>query len=107
MIRQSSTPRSRPQLVSDNAPDQGPADPATSESTAARLKSFVDRIERLNEEKAATNADISEVFKEAKGTGFEPKVMKIIIRKRAMNQADRAEQEELIDLYMKALGMSV
>jgi uncharacterized protein (UPF0335 family) len=91
----------------DTAIDQGPADAATSDSSAARLKSFVERIERLEEEKAATAADIKEVYAEAKGTGFDVKVMRQIVRVRKMDQADRREQEELLDLYMRALGMTV
>jgi uncharacterized protein (UPF0335 family) len=91
----------------DTALDQGPADAATSDSSAARLKSFIERIERLEEEKAATANDIKEVYAEAKGTGFDAKVMRQIVRVRKMDQADRAEQEELLDLYMRALGMTV
>ncbi len=87
--------------------DQGPADTATSDSAAVRLKSFVERIERLEEEKAATGADIKEVFAEAKGCGFDVKIMRQIIRLRKMDAADRAEQEELLDLYKRALGMLV
>jgi uncharacterized protein (UPF0335 family) len=87
--------------------DQGPADTATSDSSAARLKSFIERIERLEEEKAATAADIKEVYSEAKGTGFEVKVMRQIIKLRKMESDARREQEELLDLYMRALGMLV
>lgn len=106
MIKQAHSPRTGPKLVTDNALDQGLADAATTDSSAARLKSFVERVERLNEEKAATNNDIKEVYAEAKGTGFDVPALKIIIRKRAMNQADRAEQEEIVDLYMRTLGMT-
>jgi uncharacterized protein (UPF0335 family) len=91
----------------DTALDQGPADAATSDSSATRLKSFIERIERLEEEKAATANDIKEVYAEAKGTGFDAKVMRQIVRVRKMDQADRREQEELLDLYMRALGMTV
>jgi uncharacterized protein (UPF0335 family) len=91
----------------DTALDQGPADAATSDSSAARLKSFVERIERLEEEKAATAADIKEVYAEAKGTGFDIKIVRQVIRLRKMEQADRIEQEELLDLYQRALGMIV
>jgi len=90
-----------------DALDQGPADAATSDSSAARLKSFIERIERLEEEKAATAADIKEVYAEAKGTGFEVKIMRQIIRLRKMESDVRREQEELLDLYMRALGMAV
>jgi uncharacterized protein (UPF0335 family) len=70
-----------------------------------RLKSFVERIERLEEEKAALAADIKDVFAEAKGTGFDTKIMRQIIRLRKMDRADMQEQETLLDLYKRALGM--
>jgi len=93
--------------MSDTALDQGAADAATTDSAAARLKSFVERIERLEEEKAVTTADIAEVYSEAKGTGFDPTIMRQVIRIRKMEQADRIEQEELLALYKRALGMIV
>ena len=68
-----------------------------------RLRSFIERVERLNEEVRALNADKSEIFKEAKATGFDPKTMKRCIQLRAMDTADRDEQEHLTDLYMRAL----
>jgi len=70
-----------------------------------RLRSFVERIERLEEEKTALSADIREVYSEAKGTGFDIKVLRQIIRLRKMDQSDRQEQEQLLDLYMRALDM--
>ncbi len=91
----------------DTALDQGPADAATTDSSAARLKSFIERIERLEEEKAGIAADIKEVYAEAKGTGFDIKIMRQIVRLRKMESADRQEQEELLDVYMRALGMVV
>jgi uncharacterized protein (UPF0335 family) len=94
-------------IMPDNVLDQGPADAATSDSSAARLKSFIERVERLEEEKAGIANDIKEVYAEAKGTGFDVKIMRQIVRLRKMEQADRAEQEELLDLYMRALGMTV
>ena len=72
---------------------------------AERLRSFVERIERLEEEKAALAADIREVYAEAKATGFDTKIMRQVIRLRRMEQADRNEQEELLTLYLSALGM--
>ena len=72
---------------------------------AERLRSFVERIERLEEEKAALAADIKDVFAEAKGTGFDTKIMRQIIRLRKMDRADMQEQETLLDLYKRALGM--
>lgn len=75
------------------------------EIAAQRLKSFVERIERLEAEKADLAADIREIFSEAKGTGFDTKTMRQIIRLRKMEHADRQEQEALLDLYKSALGM--
>ena len=70
-----------------------------------RLKSFVDRIERLEEERAALTADIREVYSEAKGTGFDTKIMRQVVRMRKLDKADRQEQEAILDLYLSALGM--
>jgi uncharacterized protein (UPF0335 family) len=70
-----------------------------------RLKSFVERIERLEEEKQALAGDIREVYSEAKGTGFDVKVLRQIIRLRKMDSSDRSEMEELIDVYKRALEM--
>lgn len=73
--------------------------------TADQLRSYIERIERLEEEKATLAADIREVFAEAKGNGFDTKIMRQVIRLRKMEQADRQEQEELLELYKRALGM--
>ncbi|HTP78413.1 MAG TPA: DUF2312 domain-containing protein [Rhizomicrobium sp.] len=69
------------------------------------LRSFIERIERLEEEKKALADDIREVYSEAKGTGFDTKVMRQVIRLRKMESADRQEQEAMLDLYLGALGM--
>jgi uncharacterized protein (UPF0335 family) len=74
---------------------------------ADRLRSFVERIERLEEEKAALTADIREVYAEAKGNGYDTKVMRQIIKLRKMETADRQEQEALLDLYKRAIGLTV
>ena len=73
--------------------------------SSERLQSFVERLERLEEEKAALSEDIKEVYSEAKSGGFDIKIMRQIVRLRKMNTADRREQEELLDLYKNALGM--
>ena len=73
---------------------------------ADRLRSFIERIERLEEEKSALTADIREVFAEAKSNGFDTKIMRQVVRLRKMESADREEQELLLDLYKRALGMS-
>jgi uncharacterized protein (UPF0335 family) len=69
------------------------------------LRSFIERIERLEEEKKALSDDIKEVYSEAKGTGFDTKVMRQVVRLRKMESADRQEQEAMLDLYLSALGM--
>lgn len=69
------------------------------------LRSFVERIERLEEEKKALADDIREIYSEAKGTGFDTKVMRQVVRLRKMESADRQEQEAMLDLYLSALGM--
>jgi uncharacterized protein (UPF0335 family) len=70
-----------------------------------RLKSFIERIERLEEEKRALAEDIKEVFAEAKGVGFDIKIMRQVIKLRRMDQDDLDEQEALLDTYKRALGM--
>ena len=70
-----------------------------------QLKSFIDRIERLEEERTALSADIREVFSEAKGTGFDTKIMRQIIRLRKMDKAEYQEQEALLDIYKQAMDM--
>ena len=71
-----------------------------------QLRSYIERIERLGEEKAALAADIREVFAEAKGNGFDVKIMRQAIRLRKLDKDDRDEQEAILDLYMRALGMT-
>jgi len=70
-----------------------------------RLKSFVERIERLEEDKRALAEDIKEVYSEAKGVGFDVKTIRALVRLRKMDEDARDEQEALLDLYMRALGM--
>jgi uncharacterized protein (UPF0335 family) len=70
-----------------------------------QLKSFIERIERLEEEKRALSADIKDVYTEAKGSGFDTNIMRQIIRIRRMDQDDVDEQETLLDIYKRALGM--
>ena len=70
-----------------------------------RLRSFVERIERLEEEKSVLMADIKEVYAEARNTGFDPKTMRKVIRLRKMDDSDRQEEEYLLDTYLSALGM--
>lgn len=72
---------------------------------AQQLRSFVERIERLEEEKAALATDIREVYSEAKGNGFDVKILRQVVRLRKIDQQDRQEQESILDLYKAALGM--
>lgn len=71
---------------------------------ADRLRSFIERVERLEEEKAAIQNDTKEVYAEAKGEGYDVKILRQVIRIRKMDRADRQEQEALLDLYLSALG---
>ena len=70
-----------------------------------RLKSIVERIERLAEERKALGSDIRDVFTEAKSAGFEPKVIRELLKLRKMDPDDLREQREMLDLYMHAVGM--
>jgi uncharacterized protein (UPF0335 family) len=70
-----------------------------------RLKSFIERIERLEEEKRVLAEDIKEVYAEAKGTGFDPKIMRQVIRIRKRDKDELDEEESLLDVYKRALGM--
>ncbi len=70
-----------------------------------QLRSIVERIERLEEEKAATAADIKEVYGEAKGNGFDTKTLRQVVRIRKQDKAERQEAEAILELYLHALGM--
>jgi len=71
-----------------------------------QLKAFVERIERLEEEKKATSDDIRDVYAEAKGTGFDTKALRSIVRLRKLDTDERREQQEVLDTYLNALGMA-
>lgn len=75
------------------------------EFVAARLKSIVDRVERLEEEKSAIGVDIKDIFTEAKSAGFDVKVLRHVIRLRKKSDNERDEEETLLALYKSALGM--
>ena len=72
---------------------------------STRLNSLIERIERLEEEKKGISSDIRDIYAEAKGVGFDVKIMKAIIKLRKMNQAARDEQEFLLETYRKALNV--
>ena len=73
-------------------------------SAQGRLKSFIERVERLEEDKAAVSNDIKEVFLEAKGEGFDVKTLRKVIRLKKQDKAKRQEEEALLDLYIEAIG---
>lgn len=73
--------------------------------SAQRLKSFIERVERLEEEKAALAGDIREVYAEAKSAGFDVKVLRQVVRLRKLDKADRQQQEALLETYLRALDM--
>ena len=70
-----------------------------------RLRSFIERIERLEEEKAALGADIREVYAEAKGNGYDVKALRQVVKLRKVDEADRREADLVLSTYMRALGM--
>ncbi len=82
------------------------ADIAETGVAADELKQFIERIERLEEEKKGISDDIRDVFAEAKGNGFDTKVMRQVIRLRKKEPAERQEEEAILDLYLHALGMA-
>jgi uncharacterized protein (UPF0335 family) len=82
-------------------------DVSSAEGVAAdELKQFIERLERLEEEKAGIMGDIKEVFAELKGRGFDSKAVRTILRIRKQDHSERQEQEAILELYMQALGMA-
>ncbi len=79
---------------------------STENVSAEQLRLFIERIERLEEDKKGIADDIKDVYGEAKGTGFDTKTMRSIIRLRAMEKAARQEQEALLETYKAALGLT-
>lgn len=84
---------------------ENPAAAVLGDSGITRLRSFIERIERLEEEKKGLQDDIKEVYAEAKGTGFDPKYMRIIVKLRKMDKSEIQEQDEMIEVYRLALGL--
>ena len=72
---------------------------------SGHLKAFIERIERLEEEKRALSEDVKEVYSEAKGVGYDVKIMRKIVSLRRQDKHKRREEEEILDLYLSALGM--
>ncbi len=71
-----------------------------------QLRAFIERIERMEEEKAAIAADIKEIYAEAKGNGFDVKALRTVVRLRMQDGEERKEHEALVDLYRDALGLA-
>ena len=86
-------------------PDGSPAQENVGGIAAEALQQYVDRIERLEEEKKALSADIKQVYDEAKATGFDVKILRKIISIRKVADHERKEQDEILELYKRALGM--
>ena len=91
-------------MLARNAEQQG-TEQATTRFAKDQLKSIIERIERLEEEKKATTDDIKDVYAEAKGNGFDVKALRTIIRLRKQDVDERKEQEAILETYMHALGM--
>jgi uncharacterized protein (UPF0335 family) len=90
--------------MNDAAPTPSVRAPDTGGVAAERLRSFVQRIERLEEDKAGLAEDLREVYAEAKGEGFDTKVLRKLISLRRRDPRQRAEEDELLELYLSALG---
>ena len=80
---------------------------STNSIEAGHLMAFIERIERLSEDKKTVSDEISDVYSEAKGTGYDVKVMRKIIAIRKQDQDKRREEDEILDLYLQALGMHI
>ena len=83
------------------------ANPATTSTNQSddTLKNFIERIERLEEDKAAILTDIREVYSEAKASGYHPKIMRQIVKLRAMDRSELSERDELLKIYREAVGL--
>lgn len=79
-------------------------DNTTNVPAGDRLKSIIERVENLQDEKRAISGDIAQVFAESKGLGFDNKIVRIILKRRAMDKAERDEQDALVHTYAKAIG---
>jgi uncharacterized protein (UPF0335 family) len=86
------------------AEDDVPHSDVLNSTAQGQLKSIIERVERLEEEKAAVSEQIKEVFAEAKGNGFDVKVLRKVIRWRKQDRAQRQEEEAIMDLYLSAIG---
>ena len=78
---------------------------AIGDNAKEQLRSIIERVERLEEDKAAVASDIKDVFTEAKGNGYDVKALRTIVRMRKQDAGERAEQEQILETYMQAMGM--
>jgi uncharacterized protein (UPF0335 family) len=85
--------------------EQGPMAESESNIAGEKLMSLIQRIERLEEDRSNIGADIREIYREAKGIGFEPKIIRQLVKMRKMEASDRQEEEALIESYKAAIGM--
>jgi uncharacterized protein (UPF0335 family) len=98
--------RAFPFLDIRTPPPMSPQETSPHEIAKDQLKSFVERIERLEEEKKATADDIKDVYAEAKATGYDTKVLRKVVQIRKQDKNERLEQEAILDLYLEALGLA-
>jgi uncharacterized protein (UPF0335 family) len=92
--------------VSGNASVPKEVVPAGAPFAAKQLKAIVDRIEAMEEERKVISDDVRDVYTEAKGNGFDVKALRTIVRLRKMEEGDRTAQEEILDIYKHAMGMT-
>ena len=92
-------------MPASSAAEKVEAEQASASFARDQLKSIIERIERLEEEKKTTSDDIREIYAEAKGNGFDTKALRTIVRLRKMDTDERREQEAVLETYMHALGM--
>lgn len=109
-MAKSTRPADHEDLIGGASTSDGKARPndietVTATVAASQLRAFIERIERLTEEKKTIADDIKDVYAEAKGAGFDTKAVRVLIRERKQDQAERQEFEAILDLYKAALGM--
>lgn len=105
--KQATKPKGKPAAKKTPMFDEGETGTAAAQTVAAgQLRAFIERVERPEEEKKTVADDIKEVYAEAKGTGFDTKAMRTIVKLRKLDAAERQEAEAILELYKNALGMA-
>jgi uncharacterized protein (UPF0335 family) len=100
------TGRARPAISAQRIVQTSPGKAMKTDAVnAGHLRAFLERVERLEEEKRALSDDIKDVYAEAKGNGFDVRIMRKIVSIRRQDNDKRREEEEILDLYLSALGM--